>query len=746
MVCDRRVTRTAFAIVVLIASGCAHPASTPSPASAAPTSGGALQILAPSVLTRQVEIRRTAYGVPHIKADNLAAAGYAEAWVQSEDYGSQIALSLLRARGEMGRWFGRDSARADFNGRLAHERAVQVYSQVDRPTRDIYEGFAAGVNRYIELHPEEFPAGFDPKFTGYDVLAKDVEVPQLTQANAFLVRSDSARHSSSGSDEARAANRDARLDVQGDDDAYDHSNDGSNAWAFAPSRTTSGKAILLRNPHLVWTAGYYEAQVTVPGVVDFYGDLRIGGPFAVIGGFNKDLGWSTTNNAPILYQFYALDADPSNNDRYLLDGSSHAIEHHPVTVDYKTATGMETETHDFLRTSLGPVIERYGGKVYVLKASNDLEFRGGEQFLRMMRSHSLAEWKDAMRMRARVNSNFTYADRAGNIFYVWNASLPSLPHAPTGDSIAIPVHKTSDAWSHYVPFDSLPQFLNPIGGYVQNENDAPYYTNMRQPLDWTKVPAYFPPPSLGLRSQTAISLVDNDRKMSLEDVIALKHSYKMMLAERTRDDLVAAVRATNPTGDVASAIDLVAAWDKTVSPESKGSVLFDTWWRRYAVRGDSTTGFAVPWSPSAPTTTPRGIRDPKRAAEAFAAAVADVKRRFGAIDVAWGDVHRVRRGAVDVPVGGCASDEGCFRVLTYAQAPDGKLVANGSDGWILAIEFGDEPRAYSVLAYGESPKPSSPYFSDQAAMFAKGQLKPVAWLEKDIEAQTEKRYRPGESK
>jgi len=675
-------------------------------------------MLAPSVLMRQVEVRRTAHGVPHIKAENLKAAGYAEAWVQSEDYGAQIALSLLRARGEMGKYFGRDSMRADFTGRLALERASEVYTQVDRETRDIYEGFAAGVNRYVELHPEEFPAGFNPQFNGFDLLAKDVEVPQLNQARGFLAKSDSAKHADP--------------------------NDGSNAWAFAPSRTTSGKAILLRNPHLTWTAGYYEAQITVPGVLDFYGDLRIGGPFAVVGGFNKYLGWSTTNNDPILWQVYALDADPSNADRYILDGASHLIEHHVVTVDYKTPSGMATESRDFLRTSIGPVIERSRGKVYVFKPSNDLEFRGGEQFLRMMRSRSLAEWKDAMRMRARVNSNFTYADAAGNIFYVWNASLPSLPHPPAGDSAAVPIHSTSEAWSHYVPFDSLPQFLNPAGGYVHNENDAPYYTNMHQPLDWTKYPPYFPPPRLGLRSQLAIDLIDNDRKMSLEDVVALKHSYRMLLADRVRDDLVAAVRASNPSGDVEKGIDLVAAWDKTVSPESRGSVLFETWWRRYAVRGDTSVGFAQPWSPSAPLATPRGIRDPKRAVAAFGAAVTDVKTRYGAIDVAWGDVHRVRRGDVDVPVGGCSSDEGCFRVLTYAAAPDGKLVATGSDGWILAVEFDAEPRAYSILAYGESPKPTSPYFSDQAAMFAKGELKRVAWLERDVEAQTVRRYHPGE--
>jgi acyl-homoserine-lactone acylase len=85
-------------------------------------------------------------------------------------------------------------------------------------------------------------------------------------------------------------------------------------------------------------------------------------------------------------------------------------------------------------------------------------------------------------------------------------------------------------------------------------------------------------------------------------------------------------------------------------------------------------------------------------------------------------------------------------VLTYATAPDGKLVATGSDGWILAVEFDDQPRAYSVLAYGESSKPSSPYFSDQAAMFARAQLKKVVWLEPDVEAQTIRRYHPGETR
>jgi acyl-homoserine-lactone acylase len=106
-------------------------------------------------------------------------------------------------------------------------------------------------------------------------------------------------------------------------------------------------------------------------------------------------------------------------------------------------------------------------------------------------------------------------------------------------------------------------------------------------------------------------------------------------------------------------------------------------------------------------------------------------------------VHRVRMGNVDVPVGGCAGALGCFRVLNFKTDPDGKRSAFGGDGWVLAVEFGDQPRAYSVLAYGESDLANSPYDTDQAAMFAKGEMKRVVFLPKDVEAGTVKRYRPG---
>src|SRR3954471_20728806 len=103
--------------------------------------------LSAATLMRQVEVRRTTHGVPHIKAENLIAAGYAEAYVQSEDYGPRVALSLLKSRGEMARWFGRDSINSDFTNHYAYERAIVTYPLLEQATRDVYDGFAVGANR-----------------------------------------------------------------------------------------------------------------------------------------------------------------------------------------------------------------------------------------------------------------------------------------------------------------------------------------------------------------------------------------------------------------------------------------------------------------------------------------------------------------------------------------------------------------------------------------------------------------------
>jgi acyl-homoserine-lactone acylase len=688
----------------------------------------------PNDLSSRVEILRTAYGVPHIRADDLKAFGYGLAWIQLEDYGPAVAHGILRARGGMARVFGRDSIESDFFARPERAGAQSSYHRLEQATRDVYEGFAAGVNRYVELHRDRFAPGFPTDFSGYDVATLDVAGPSFAAARRFLARltpRPPPRPATPGQDEeAEMSEPDPNV--------------GSNAWAIAPSRSRSGRAILLRNPHLAWDAGYYEAHATVPGVLDFYGDFRIGGPFIVIGGFNRHLGFATTNNNSVQDAVYSLDVVAGATDQVWLDGVPVPLTRETVTVEYRNGPGFSAESRESWRSPVGPVIARTGGKVYVLRSASDGEFRGGEQFLKMMRATSLAEWKAAMRVNARSSSNFTYADRAGNIFYVWNATLPDYPHAYLGDTVAVPVTRTGQVWTRLVPWDSLPQLLNPKGGYIHQENDPPHFTNLMEPMDSARLPATVPGPALSLRSQLALDLLTRaPKKLTLEDVIRLKHSYRMLLADRVKPALLAAIRASGDTA-LSEAANILARWDNTAAHDSRGGVLFEAWWRRYQQTGTrGVSPFAVPWSREDPTGTPRGLADSARALVALRSAVPLIRQRYGRLDVPWGEVHRVRVGGKDVPVGGCPGDLGCFRVLQFQDEPDGKRAARGGDGWVLAVEFGPIPRAYSVLAYGESPLPGSPHNGDQGELFARGELKPVLFTEKDVDGGVVRRYRPG---
>lgn len=737
----------------LAAAGCAHhvpPGTAVAPPDVLPLHTVIWSEADYTAIASRVEIRRTAYGVPHILAEGLESLGFGIAWCQAEDYGPEAAEDLVEARGRSACVFA-DSSRtgSDAFARLRWDRAVATYHLLPSDVRALMEGFAAGMNHYMDRHPGEFGDWLSVRFTGHDVSALTVGTWSLSSARRFARSMQPDRGSEGGAHDA-----DSR-----DQGAFPHAEDGSNVWALDGSRTASGRPILLRNPHLSWSSGYYEAHLTIPGVVDFYGDIRIGGAFGIIGGFNRRLGWSTTNNYPDLDIVYALSRDPRRPDRILFDGASLPVIEQEIHVPWRTEEGKEGwTTVRYRRTPVGPVIHEDSDRFYILRDAADGQFRRGEQYLRMMQASDIEEWMAAMRLRAIQSSNYTYADADGNIAYIWNARLPSLPHpVPGSDYEPVAAERSDDIWTRVEPLDRLPILVNPPGGYLQNANDPPDFTNLNVELHREEMPPNLPEPRLRLRSQHSLMLVHADpgdsTRWSLEEVVERKHSMRVLLAGRVKGQLVRIARQKDLDGEAA----VLEAWDDRVDAGSRGAVLFERWWDHYTDRvralrrslpsKTSETldpdGFALPWDPEEPLHTPRGIAHDELAAEALREASDEVIRRWGTLDVAWGEVHRVRHGKVDLPVGGGSGEMGCFRVLSYRTEPDGLRAADRGDGWVLAVEFTDPPRARSILAYGQSRRPDSPHLDDQAALFARGRMKPVLFEEHAVREGTRRRYHPG---
>lgn len=674
-------------------------------------------------LAQSVSLRRTAYGVPHIHAPTLKGAAFGLAYCELEDYGAQVLRPLIAARGELALVDGWEAVEQDLARKLSHQRAVATYAQLDADTRAMYDGFAAGVNFYLDTHPDSLGTYQAWRFAGFDIAAVHVEVAVPTRGAGFIEAW-----------KRRQALRDS-LAMTGA---------GSNAWALAPSRTREGHAFLLRNPHLSWSAGYYEAHLTVPGKLNFYGDFRIGGLFAIIGGFSDRLGFATTNNYPDLEEVYALKADTLRADHVILDGVSIPLERKRVEAAFRHGKATGYESREWLFSPFGPVIHREGGQVFVLRRSGDGEYRRGQQFLRMMRAANLEGWKAAMRMQAITASNYTYADADGHIFYVWNAATPDFPHPSGGDTAAVEVSRSDQVWSAYIPFDSLPQLQDPPGGYLHNENDPFHFANLQQVLAAENYPPHFPQPRLGARSQHSLELIANERVFSLEDLVVAKHSLRMRVADQMKEDLLKILSASRPDREMRRAIRHLQTWDNRVAADSRGGVLFAEWFTLYTERLGEKEGYRIPWDPARPMTTPEGIAQPDSALRAMERAMDRLEEQFGTWDLAWGEVHRIRHGRYDLPASGGPGGLGCFRVLWYRDGKDGKREVRGGDGWQLAVSFSEPPRAYSILAYGQSPRPGTAHHDDQVEMFARQEMKPVAFTEAEIARQLIRAYHPGE--
>jgi acyl-homoserine-lactone acylase len=98
------------------------------------------------------------------------------------------------------------------------------------------------------------------------------------------------------------------------------------------------------------------------------------------------------------------------------------------------------------------------------------------------------------------------------------------------------------------------------------------------------------------------------------------------------------------------------------------------------------------------------------------------------MDVAWGDVYRLKSDAIDLPANGGADFLGAFRVAWGGQ--DKSIM--GGDSYVGVIEFGDKVKASVALSYGNSSEKGSPHKGDQLKLFSEKKLRAAAFYKGDV--------------
>ncbi len=677
------------------------------------------------------EILWDRYGIPHLFAADDAGLFFAFGWAQMRAHGDLLLRLYGSARGRAAEYWGEEHLDSD---RWVHTvgipgRAARWHDAQDDEQRRFLEAFVAGVNAYAERHPERIADELEVvlPIRPEDPLAHSQFIIHFTfVASAQGVQGAVRRWSQHASAELGPLGLPPSM--------------GSNAWAIGPGRSGSGAAMLLANPHLPWDERFvwFEAQLSSPSV-DAYGATLVGSPFLSIA-FNDHLGWTHTVNTLDGADLYELELAEGG---YRWDGAVRAFETRTAELAVRRPDGSRGREALTIRESVhGPVVAEDAGRALALRVAGLDEPHIGRQYWDMLRATDLQEFEAAVSRLQMPMFTVMYADREGHILHLFGGRTPVRPAGDWNWSGIVPGDRSATLWTETHPYEDLPRVLDPASGWLQNANDPPWTTTFPAALNPESYPAYLAPRGMGLRPQRSARMLAEDASVTFEEFLAYKHSTRLELADRLLDDLLPRARAAG--GEAARAASVLEAWDRQTDAGSRGAVLFTEFWQRARRTGGGAWGpFARPWDPAAPLETPDGLADPEAAVAALAEAARHVETAWGALDVAWGDLHRLRRDGLDLPANGGAGSYGIFRVVAYDDDGDGKRRAAFGDSYVAAIEFGEETRAQSLIGYGNWSQTGSRHRTDQLELFARKELRPVWRARPEVEANLAEREWPG---
>ena len=657
----------------------------------------------------ETQIAWDTWGVPHIQADNISDLFYAQGWAQMHNHANLILDLYGSSRGKGAEYWGKDKI---INDMLIHtlgfdELADEWWTKQDPELKTIYTSFIEGMNAYAEAHPEDID---EKNKIVLPLTTKDLNMHSMYVIFTRFI---------GGNDLGRI---------------QQWPNMGSNTYAIAPSRSASGNAMLVQNPHLPWWQEFlfFESHLNLNGK-NMYGTTLVGFPGIAIG-FNENLGWSHTDNTIDNADSYELKLE---GDGYLLDGESKAFETSLKTIKIKQDDGTLVEQEiPIAKTVHGPVVSKKEGKVLALRMVGLDRPNMFLQWWRMINSTNFNEFEEALKMAQIPFWNVMYADKEGEIFYLFNGLVPKRNKGDWDywDRI-VPSEKSEDIWTEVHPYADLPKVKNPVNGWLQNANDPPWTSTIPMTLDPGDYPSYMAPQYMPFRPQRAARMLIEDESISFDELVDYKLSTRLEFADRILDDLFAAVDASDSEKAKEAKI-VLENWDREADADSKGMLLFYNWANKFNVWRSSN--YTKQWSMEEVNTTPDGLADPDRAVQLLAQAATEIEAKFGNLNTAWGDYYRINYNGKNLPANGIDGSMGVFRVAWPGGADENNMYVGGGDSWVGVIEFGEKVKAKVLLSYGNATQKDSPHNGDQLELFSKKELRDAWFTQEEVKANTKK--------
>lgn len=697
-----------------------------------------------------VTIYRDAWGVPHIYGKTDSDAAFGLAYAQAEDNFNQIELNFISAAGRSAELFGESALLEDW---LVHAFDVPGLSQRDYETatpeiKALLDGYAAGLNFYLARNSHIQPRLLDKMEPWYPLalIRRMYYVGGFLGRLGFTTQERQAAFDAINGAPLKLAQREANpLNT------LDRAGEGSNSWAANGPKIAGDGSYLFINPHLpaFGMGQVYEAHMISASGWNFTGYGRFGFPLPYVG-FNENLGWASTDNngdqEDAWIEHFDDAADPLG---YRYGTSKRQAEHWTKEIRVR---GQGVKKLSFLKTHHGPVVAERDGKFLSARLATFEDAGWLDQWYQMGRAQNLQEFTSAARALKMQFGNYMYADRAGNILFVYNGAFPKKDPRFNWNQPVDGSDPRSE-WQGYHSFDEIPQVLNPASHYVQNTNTTPILTsNSADDPGAEDFPPYMVRDGDNARRRNATRILEARPQFDFETWEKESLDTTMIRWLEQKPIVMKAFELVSAEDQALGArlqpvISALAAWDGGANLGSIEATLYTEWYEMVFVRH----GVA-------------GFDDPEIVMSALEEAVERLIADWGDWQVPWGQVNRSQRPALDES-GNPVFCDTCPSIATpgvhawsggsqiaWNSRRDGlkKRYKTGGNSYTAIVDFPKDPaqkvRAKSVHVFGASADPLSPHAVDQATLLAAKQYKP-AWLYlDDVKANAVRAYHPGEER
>ncbi|MCI5081151.1 MAG: penicillin acylase family protein [Saprospiraceae bacterium] len=741
-----------------------------------------LQIQNP-FLQEEVEVLMDDRLVPHIFAQNISDAYFAQGYVTAMHRLWQMDLSVRAAGGRLAEVVGPRAAKRDQQQRrkgmlMAAQNALESWKRNPEEFA-LLQAYAKGVNAYINtLAPADYPLGyklmnFEPEewtplhtalffksmaetlcFRNYDLRETnarqsfgpelfDYLYPEVNPKQIPIIPLETAFDFDTIPKTSKESALPGNLTQVMPYESLPMSppSTGSNNWAVNASKTANGNPILCNDPHLNLTLPsiWFEVQLHTPDR-NVYGVSLPGIPGVIIG-FNENIAWGITNAGHDVLDWYRIDWTDEKKNAYYIDGEVYQVE---TLVEVIRVRGEESILDTVKYTKWGPVVYEDPTSPYhdlamrwvAHDVPEERPFYEISTFLQLNAAKNYEDYSEALTGYDSPAQNFVFASKDDDIALKINGRLP-IKAQGQGRFIQ-EGNRSANAWSGFIPKSQIPAALNPEQGYLASANqrstgpDYPYYYN-----------AGFD----DYRGRSINRLLSKMENITVEDMKALQNNSFSILAEEGTLAMLKLLDNTQLTEEEKKWQQELQNWDYVYTADSRAAVVFEDWYDlAYEMTFDEVIALADSMDIKYPeswrfiellemdtastifdnqqTTTVEDAQDIVTAA--FQKALTELKEKLQDPAYDWAKHKGTHiRHLANLP--GFSSGE--LDMGGHAEALNSVKNAHGPS-WRMIVELGAEVKALGIYPGGQSGNPGSRFYDNMISDWSKGEYYQLHFLKK----------------